>query len=488
MLAFGTCKSRITLHAAHFRVVDSAAPAMTTPAAAPVAAPTSVNESTDPYLAKLESGYRSRLESEVLQPFAAAVQALNQSYIKNGLARARATAQAKGNLAEITALDEEKAMLEKGGAVPETDATDTTESLKNLRATYRAALGKHTSERDAKTAPLLTIYVRALDAHIAELTKAGKIEQARQVQALRDTKAATLKPLAETTPKSEPQTVPAVMTKPDVTENTGGKSPQRQLAEWLVMNGGHIKVPAGNGRIEIKTLADLPAGKLELAEIFFPAEAVTDTAHNLLRAARDVEIIHISGAKTINLQFLTELRKLGTLGLTSKTIGEAGWSVLGSLKDLKGLNLDGAVTDDELARLNGLASLQRLVMEYAPKGTGFSGMKASRKLVELNLGDNGSTITDEGLVAIASTFPALQILCVAAWDHPCAVTNEGLKVLLPLKSLTGLGITGKAVDDGSLETLIKMRGLKLMFIRGTAITPEGCARLRAAMPGCKIEY
>jgi serine/threonine protein kinase len=145
---------------------------------------------SDPRLAQLEAGYQARYESDAQKAYLAAVATLNQSYVANGISRARAAAQAKGSLGEVTALDAEKAAIEKGSGVQAEDAADTPASLKALRGTYRGALAKITTERDAKAAPLLDLYLKALDVYIAELTQAGKIDEAKQVQALRDAKAA----------------------------------------------------------------------------------------------------------------------------------------------------------------------------------------------------------------------------------------------------------------------------------------------------------
>ena len=103
-----------------------------------------------------------------------AVANLNRSYTVNGIARARTAAQAKGGVGEVTALDAEKAAFEKGSGVPEEDAEGTPESLKALRDTYRSAFAKITAERDAKAAPLYDLYLKAVDAHIAEHDALGR--------------------------------------------------------------------------------------------------------------------------------------------------------------------------------------------------------------------------------------------------------------------------------------------------------------------------
>jgi hypothetical protein len=140
----------------------------------------------DPRLAQLDAGFKERYDSDAQKPFLTTVSALNQSYLANGISRARAAAQAKGDLTEVSTLDAEKTAIEGGAGVPAEDGADTPVSLKGLRATYRTALAKITTERDARAAPLYDLYLKALDAYIAELTESSKIEEARQVRTLRD--------------------------------------------------------------------------------------------------------------------------------------------------------------------------------------------------------------------------------------------------------------------------------------------------------------
>ncbi len=183
--------SGIIFHKAELRPPSTAAVAVAKPAEPEAKEPRMPvpAEPADPRLAQLEAGYQSRYESDAQKPFLAAVASLNQSYVANGIARARAAAQAKGSVTEITALDAEKTAIESGSGVPAEDAADAPESIKTLRSTYRTVLAKLTAERDARAAPLLQLYLGALDAYVAELTKADKIDEAKTVQSLRDSKA-----------------------------------------------------------------------------------------------------------------------------------------------------------------------------------------------------------------------------------------------------------------------------------------------------------
>ncbi len=208
--------SGIIFHKAELRppsaapvVAEVVKPAEPAPKAPPMPAPAPVPAEpappADPRLAQLEAGYQTRYDSDAQKPFLAAVSALKQSYVANGIARARAAAQSKGSLAEVTALDAEKTAIESGGDVPAEDATDAPDSIKTLRSTYRTVLANLTAERDAKAAPLLQLYLGALDVYVADLTKADKIDEAKKVQALRDAKAQQATAQPAETPASTPQ-------------------------------------------------------------------------------------------------------------------------------------------------------------------------------------------------------------------------------------------------------------------------------------------
>ena len=463
--------------------------ATTTAPAAPVPAPPPAGDAAppaDPRLAQLESGYQAHYNSTAQKPFLTSVAALNQSYVANGIARMRAAAQAKGSLTEVTALDAEKAAIEQGVGVANDDAAETPESLKTLRATYRSALAKLTAERDAKAAPLLDLYLKALDVYISELTKAGKIENAKQVQALREAKAPLKNSVAATVNPAVP--VPRA-TAPASNGPTAKVDPvsARQLAEWIFSTGGNLKIDPGDGRRSyFKATGELPVGKLDIVDVVFRSDGATEQQLALLTAARNLDTLRLDGTQPLKLDFLREHKKLLSLNLSAAVIGLEYWPLLGSLKQLRVLDLRGQVSDGQISQLNNLKELDRLTMEFTPTGTGFAGMKESKKLRFLLLGDNGSDVTDAGLNAIVTTFPALEECRLAGWDNPTDITNEGLKALFPLKSLSVLGIPAKAVDDAAIDHLVRLRSLKTLDLRGSNISDAGVEKLRKALPGCKV--
>jgi serine/threonine protein kinase len=140
----------------------------------------------DPRVAQLEAGFQARYATDVQKPYDTAVASLNESYVANGIARARASAQSRGNQVELSALDAEKNAVEKGPGVPTQDAADTPAPVRALRTTYRAALAKLESERAKNAAPLYDLYRNALDLYASELTRSSKIAEAQKIKSLRD--------------------------------------------------------------------------------------------------------------------------------------------------------------------------------------------------------------------------------------------------------------------------------------------------------------
>lgn len=161
----------ITVHSARIRSLSDVDPASP--------------PQTDARLAKLEADFKERLETEALKPYRDAVGTLKNSYIVNGLARARAEAARKRRLDDVPVLDAEQKRLTSGGDVPAVDAPGTLASLAALQKTYRDTVAKYAADRDQKSAPIYEAHLKALDEYAVELIKAGSLDAARQAKAAR---------------------------------------------------------------------------------------------------------------------------------------------------------------------------------------------------------------------------------------------------------------------------------------------------------------
>ncbi len=414
-----------------------------------------------PQIAKLEAGFRSRYETDAQKPFLAVLATLNQSYLANGIVRARSAAQAKGSLAEVTALDAEKAALEKGQGVPVEDNESTPAALKTLRGTYRTALAKITSERDAKAAPLYELYLKALDAYIADLTKTNKLDDAKRVSALR-VDLASQKPqsgaaaVATTKPAAATATIAASPPKPAATSG----SSWRNAAQFVVNNGGNFVAIKNGGQLPpVTKAAEIPAGKFDIIELNF------DRNGSVLPPPQDADFTAFNGLRDLRRAYF---RTTGP--------GDAAFAFLADNDDLNWLNFEGvsALTDGVLSHIAGLKKLDFLGITGAENvtGQGLDKIAGAASITQLDTLVSG--LTDEGLRAI-STFKKLHTFRTTSLK----ITPAGFVALGSLKTLVSLNIPGTSFDDEAASAVAGLPNLSVLDLQSTKITDAGLVKLKA---------
>ncbi|MEZ5386336.1 MAG: protein kinase [Prosthecobacter sp.] len=412
---------------------------------------------SDSRIARLDSGFKARYESDAEKPYLAAVAALNKSYITNGIAKARTAAQNRGSLKEVVALDEVKARIERGEGVPEVDEPDAPESLKSLRAIYRTALEKITAERDAKAAPIYDIYLKALDDYIAELEQAGKNSEIEKVVAFRDD-------VARQKPDSEKTTTPTIAVQaPDQPAPTAssaaassGGSSWRRAAEWIVAGRGSAIVLKGGQRIEIKTLEDIPSGRFDFDEL-----TIRGTGSNPKLKDADTEA-------------LNGLRDLRRVLVRAEGLTDAGFAFLANNADLEflAIEISSEVTDGVLAHLVSTGKLSEIRIQGAWKFTG-RGLERTPFLDSLQaIAFNNSGFSDEGLRSLGG---ARQINRLDL--SGTLVTGTGCAVLGDMKSLRQLILQDTAFDDEGAAVVAKLSGLRILNIQNSKITEAGLHKL-----------
>jgi hypothetical protein len=66
------------------------------------------------------------------------------------------------------------------------------------------------------------------------------------------------------------------------------------------------------------------------------------------------------------------------------------------------------------------------------------------------------------------------------------VTSVGVRSIAKLKSLETLIISNTLIDDDTIDSLLQLKNLSTLNVRGTNISTLGIARLRRAMPNCRL--
>jgi hypothetical protein len=144
-----------------------------------------IQEKPVPELEALRAPFDAKVKQEVQQIYDAGVVDLNTRYIA-ALDRAQETAQKSGNLDDALAIKSDKEAVALGSGVPATDDETTRPVLKQLRGTYRVAIGRLDTERARRLQPLQASFARALDGLVVSLTKEGKLDEAMTVKRQRD--------------------------------------------------------------------------------------------------------------------------------------------------------------------------------------------------------------------------------------------------------------------------------------------------------------
>jgi Leucine-rich repeat (LRR) protein len=158
--------------------------------------------------------------------------------------------------------------------------------------------------------------------------------------------------------------------------------------------------------------------------------------------------------------------------LSGGTIVDEDLSHIARLADLEQLRLeDVAITDAGLKHLFSLKKLKTLALNHTNvTGAGLEQLKWM-ELDWFHL--NGSPVTDAGLSQIAN------LKRVGALDlSDTQVTSAGLEHLIRLNGLRGLWLNNTQADDEGLKQLGALRQLQTLHLEGTQITDAGLSHLK----------
>lgn len=454
---------------------------------------------TDPRLGQLATGFLARLEKDAEAPHRAAVESLDRSYVANGLARARAAAQAGGSLEVVTAIDAEKARVESGEPVPASDEPALVESVKALRSTYREALGKLELERVGRAGPVYDLYLGALDTYVTELTQANEIERARSVKRLRD-EVASLKP-SLAAPAAVPETMattppaPDARTPPAPSDTPALRRSDREVAESLLQLGGVLRLSRGGGsEEEVKTLEALPTESFEI--LGMDLDRLNSNRPVLKRA----DFAALVGPRTLRRVWVRPM---------NATPEDEDFAFLAGNENLEYVDLEGTelVTDAVLDHLRDSKSLKHLAIQYATRftGEGLADHPAASTLTSVSFLASG--ITDEGIAAIARCreLTIVRLTLAKAEDEAFAllaglpkletldVVNTGFgdkaaAAISPLESLAALDLSQTAITDRGLAALAGMKQLRSLTLTGCDLSEKAVEELRQALPDCRIQF
>jgi len=138
--------------------------------------------------------------------------------------------------------------------------------------------------------------------------------------------------------------------------------------------------------------------------------------------------------------------------------------------------------DAQLKHIEGLGGLFGLALWETDTGdAAFRRLGHLSNLRWLDIGD--TLITDEGLAFVRGLTRLKELTLLNT-----QIGNGGLLHLESLRALKHLDLMGTKVNDAGFDGLSRLRGLQYMRLLDTDISYPTYARLKRALPDCRINY
>jgi hypothetical protein len=204
----------------------------------------------------------------------------------------------------------------------------------------------------------------------------------------------------------------------------------------------------------------------------------------LLGHLRKLEFLHLEGARLTDesLSVLGNLPSLTLLGLERTPVSDAALRHLSQFRRLTCLLLDGThVTGRGFAALRGFKRLDTLgLSDSAVDDAGLAAISRLSGLTMLRLGN--TRVTDRGLKHL-KRLRRLQVLLLA----DTAVTDSGLRDLSHLASLQALHLQRTSVTGSGLGALAKLPGLSHLFLEGCPLHDRIRASIQHLLPSVQVD-
>lgn len=235
------------------------------------------------------------------------------------------------------------------------------------------------------------------------------------------------------------------------------------------------------GMQEIKTLRSITDFNL------YYAEYVTDEGVAAIKDWKKLKKLNLHGTKAGDtaLEHISGITTLESLNVGSTLMTDVGLERLTSLPNLKELTMGGnELGDAGLQALRQMPTLTYLdlsgrqgndknVWTIAMSNVGFRAVLTLKNLRELRFACTSTAVGIEG-----AKFGEVSTL---------SVTQDWLEQMKSLPKLQSLKLQGcNRINDDAVATMIAMPALHEADLKGTSVTEQGAAKLRAAKPGLVV--
>lgn len=274
-------------------------------------------------------------------------------------------------------------------------------------------------------------------------------------------------------------------------------------ADWITEAGGTVtrdragRITAVDLRASWVTDSDLPqlAVLPYLTHLDLSQTRITDLGLQQLKNAPGIVELNLYYAEQITDEGLAAVKgwqKLRRINLRGTKVTDTTLEHLANVATVEAIDVGFAqITDVGLDRLTPLVNLKELVVGGNKlTDMGLQALRQLPGLTHLSLG--GSQRTDSGLWTISLTESGLEAIATLKDLRELRldglpVTARLLEKLKPLAKLERLSLQGCIrLNDDAASVLAALPALRVLDVKGSAMTEKGLAELRQAKPKMQI--
>lgn len=308
----------------------------------------------------------------------------------------------------------------------------------------------------------------------------------------------------EITNLGEPKVVKAVPKIEAISPHVGGGT-DRKAAEWVLSQGGWVKIDDENR--QIGNSKDLPTEPFTLNAISLRHKKNwTDEGLAHLKDCKGLKLLDLYDTPVTDagLAYFKDFTGLTYIDLSGTAVTDAGLVNFSKCQGLQSLDLGAVkVTDAGMAHFKDCKGLIRIALGSSPiTDAGISHLKDCKQLQSLGL--SATFVTDAGLAHFKDcsnlTFLDLRFTSItdAGLAHfkdcrnvtslflgthldskPVMVTNSGLAHFKGCKGLVSLAISNTRVSDAGLALFHECNNLEDVDLSGTGIKDAGLTHFKA---------
>ncbi|MEM7454205.1 MAG: protein kinase [Planctomycetota bacterium] len=247
-------------------------------------------------------------------------------------------------------------------------------------------------------------------------------------------------------------------------------SSQKDVARWILNEGGYVTAETEFGREEIDDLSALPAGSISVREAYLP-DGLTEKQLGIISDLPDLELLSMDSCNfnTVDPEAIGKMPSLKQLALYDCRLSAKFWDALLKNTDLSSLALSGcSVTVDDVETICRLGSLRNLSLNNNELDNSiFEHLPALKNLETLDIAYSNIDVAET--IRFIADWQRIRILNLSG--NP--VADDEFEDLPVARSLKAIQLDYTYAGDRAAAYIAGLPGIEQVYLEGTEVTDHG---------------